>query len=96
MPRARRARGREGSRGALDQASAVVAEFPKTAIIAQGHTDSTGSDAHNQSLSERRASSVVNHLMAQGIANEYCPAYQNVTKWDADSTRVMAPIPPGG
>lgn len=60
----------EGSRGALDQASAVFAEFPKTAIIAQGHTDSTGSDAHNQSLSERRASSVVNHLMAQGIASE--------------------------
>ncbi len=33
---------------------------------------------------------------AQAIANEYCPEYQNVTKWDADSTRVMAPIPPGG
>jgi len=33
---------------------------------------------------------------AQGIANEYCPEYQNVTKWDADSTRVMAPIPPSG
>lgn len=51
----------------LNKAAEVFAEFPKTAIIAQGHTDSTGSDDHNQQLSERRAMSVRNFLSSQGI-----------------------------
>ncbi|QAY84541.1 OmpA family protein [Pseudomonas arsenicoxydans] len=33
-----------------------------------GHTDSVGSDAYNQALSERRASSVAAYLLSQGIA----------------------------
>jgi len=33
-----------------------------------GHTDSVGSDSYNQSLSERRASSVAEYLLAQGVA----------------------------
>lgn len=32
-----------------------------------GHTDSVGSDAYNQALSERRARSVANYLTAQGV-----------------------------
>jgi outer membrane protein OmpA-like peptidoglycan-associated protein len=55
------------SRAALDEAAAVFQEFPKTAIIAQGHTDSTGSEPYNQALSERRADAVVRHLVAQGV-----------------------------
>ncbi|ANM28489.1 hypothetical protein ABI59_00875 [Acidobacteria bacterium Mor1] len=55
------------SRSAIDQAAAVFQEFPKTAIIAQGHTDSTGSDSHNQGLSERRADAVINYLASQGV-----------------------------
>jgi len=55
------------SRGALDQAAGVFAEYPKTAIIAQGHTDSTGDDEHNQRLSERRADSVASYLVARGV-----------------------------
>lgn len=55
------------SRSAIDEAAAVFIEYPKTAIIAQGHTDSTGSDAHNQQLSERRADSVRSYLVAQGV-----------------------------
>ena len=51
----------------LNQAAEVFVEFPKTAIIAQGHTDSTGTDDHNQQLSERRAMSVRNYLSSQGI-----------------------------
>jgi outer membrane protein OmpA-like peptidoglycan-associated protein len=51
----------------LVQATNVFLEFPKTAIIAQGHTDSTGSDQHNQSLSERRASSVADYLIGRGV-----------------------------
>jgi outer membrane protein OmpA-like peptidoglycan-associated protein len=33
-----------------------------------GHTDSVGTDAYNQGLSERRASSVVEYLLTQGLA----------------------------
>jgi outer membrane protein OmpA-like peptidoglycan-associated protein len=58
------------SRSAIDQAAAVFVEYPKTAIIAQGHTDSTGTDAHNQQLSERRADSVMSYLVAQGVGSD--------------------------
>ena len=30
----------------------MFTEYPKTAILAQGHTDSTGSEQHNQNLSD--------------------------------------------
>lgn len=55
------------ARDALNDASQVFMEFPKTAIVVQGHTDSTGSEEHNQSLSERRAQSVVAYLTGKGI-----------------------------
>ncbi|MDH3626032.1 MAG: OmpA family protein [Acidobacteriota bacterium] len=55
------------SYSALEQAAAVLVEYKKTAIISQGHTDSTGSDEHNQGLSERRAQSVARYLMENGI-----------------------------
>lgn len=41
----------------------------KTAII-NGHTDSTGSAAYNQKLSEKRAVSVKNEIVKQGISSE--------------------------
>ena len=46
----------------------VLAEYDKTDILVAGHTDSTGSDATNQALSERRAGAVQNILLAQGVA----------------------------
>ena len=55
------------ARGALGQAADVFLEYPKTAIIAQGHTDSTGSETFNQDLSERRAGAVANYLIGQGV-----------------------------
>jgi len=57
----------QASRGNLEQAASVFIEYGKTAIIAQGHTDSTGSDEHNQGLSERRAQSVMNYLVGVGV-----------------------------
>jgi outer membrane protein OmpA-like peptidoglycan-associated protein len=55
------------ARGALDDAATVFQEYKKTAIIVQGHTDATGTEEHNQSLSERRAQSVVAYLTGKGI-----------------------------
>lgn len=51
----------------LESVAIVLKEFNKTAIRVAGHTDSTGSDSHNQTLSEKRASSVGQYLISQGI-----------------------------
>jgi len=57
-----------GSRDELDEFAAVMNRYPKTAILVQGHTDSTGSAGYNQALSERRANAVRNHLAARNVA----------------------------
>src|SRR5687768_3833440 len=54
-------------RGALQDVAGVLEEYPKTAVVVQGHTDATGSEEHNQSLSERRASAVRNQLVNEGV-----------------------------
>ena len=51
----------------LDSVILVLQEFNQTVIVSAGHTDSRGSDAYNQALSERRANSVKEYLQAQGI-----------------------------
>lgn len=51
----------------LNGVAAVLKEYEKTIIEVAGHTDSTGSDAYNQRLSERRAQSVAEYLQGQGI-----------------------------
>lgn len=55
------------ARAALADSATVINEYNKTAVIVQGHTDSTGSDEHNQALSERRAKSVENELVSRGV-----------------------------
>ena len=52
----------------LDEFAAVMLDYPKTAILIQGHTDSTGSEEYNTKLSERRAQSVFNHLALRDVA----------------------------
>jgi len=51
----------------LNSVGKVLAEFDQTVVEVAGHTDSTGSDAYNQSLSERRAGSVGSYLNSQGV-----------------------------
>ena len=41
-----------------------------SSITIVGHTDSVGSDAYNQGLSERRAASTADYLVARGIPRE--------------------------
>ena len=54
----------------LTSVSKVVTEFDQTVVEVAGHTDSTGSDAYNQGLSERRATSVANYLRNQGVIQQ--------------------------
>ena len=51
----------------LNAVATVLNGFPETSVVVTGHTDSTGSAAHNQRLSERRAMAVVRYLQAQGV-----------------------------
>jgi outer membrane protein OmpA-like peptidoglycan-associated protein len=45
----------------------VLQEFEKTMIVSAGYTDSTGSDAYNQQLSEDRANSVASYLKTKQV-----------------------------
>lgn len=51
----------------LDAVAVVLKKYNKSLIDVFGYTDSTGSAAHNQALSERRAASVGQYLTSQGI-----------------------------
>ncbi|MCP4490538.1 MAG: OmpA family protein [Gammaproteobacteria bacterium] len=53
----------------LDSVVLVLNEFSKTIIVVAGHTDSKGSKASNQSLSERRASAVSEYLMSKQVVD---------------------------
>ena len=51
----------------LNDVATVLKDYPSTYIDVYGHTDSDGSDAYNQGLSERRAQSVASYLSTQGV-----------------------------
>ena len=51
----------------LEDLAGVLEEYDKTAVVVQGHTDSTGSEEHNLELSERRAEAVRRYLATLGI-----------------------------
>lgn len=54
----------------LNSVAKVMKEYNKTVVEVAGHTDSTGSDSYNQSLSERRAGAVAQYLRSQNIGSE--------------------------
>jgi outer membrane protein OmpA-like peptidoglycan-associated protein len=59
---------RAGAREKLAKVAGILLAYPGLNIAVEGHTDSTGSDGYNQSLSERRAASVRDYLVSQSIA----------------------------
>ncbi len=54
-------------RPTLDQVAQVLSEYNQTYVDVLGHTDSSGTDAYNQTLSERRAASVADYLSRNGV-----------------------------
>jgi outer membrane protein OmpA-like peptidoglycan-associated protein len=65
------------AREKLSKLSGVLLGFPgEYKLEIEGHTDSTGSDAYNQKLSESRAESVRNFLVEQGIPADRIPSTQ--------------------
>lgn len=72
----------------LDQLVKVLNEYPDTDIELQGHTDSRGSEAYNQTLSERRAGAVSSYLASRGINNTRLSTKgfgETMPKYDNDS-----------
>jgi len=57
-----------GFRDTLDTVAISLNKFPNSLIDVYGHTDSTGSDAYNQTLSENRARVVADYLADKGVA----------------------------
>ena len=57
----------ESDKQTLTQTARRLTELNFVSGVAEGHTDSVGSDAYNQSLSERRAQAVVDFLASLGI-----------------------------
>jgi OOP family OmpA-OmpF porin len=51
----------------LDQAIDALKRYPEIKVELDGHTDSIGTDAYNQKLSERRAQIVYDYLTSHGI-----------------------------
>ena len=55
---------------ALNNVASTLREYNQTIVEVSGHTDSIGSEAVNQRLSEQRAASVGNYLIGQGLQRE--------------------------
>jgi outer membrane protein OmpA-like peptidoglycan-associated protein len=54
----------------LDSVALVLDEYTSTLVTVAGYTDNTGTDAYNQGLSEKRASTVALYLHSRGVATE--------------------------
>jgi OOP family OmpA-OmpF porin len=54
----------------LDETAEQLKRLQFMTGVAEGHTDSTGSEAHNQRLSERRARAVMDYLATKGVASD--------------------------
>ena len=61
---------RSESKTALNELIAVLHDNPNVTIEMASHTDRWGSDAYNINLSERRAKSVVDYLVENGISRD--------------------------
>ncbi len=60
----------------LDKLGSILVEYPDTNVVVVGHTDSTGSDIYNMTLSQNRANAVTNFFMQKGLG-----ADRFTTKW---------------
>lgn len=90
--------------GVLDRVAETLKEYDQTLIEVAGHTDSVGSEAYNQKLSERRAQAVADYLISRGVsgtrlmvigAGESHPVASNETEAGrAENRRVELTIVP--
>ena len=79
----------DSAKASLDKVATVFDSYPKTNILVEGHTDDTGTDAYNMTLSEQRAEAVSSYLESKGVRKkrftikwygESQPKYPNTTE----------------
>ncbi len=85
-----------GSPKVLDDVASVLLKYPEYSLTMAGHTDNVGEDKMNLALSERRAKTCFDYLVAKGVpANrlshagygETQPVADNATKAGRDKNR---------
>jgi outer membrane protein OmpA-like peptidoglycan-associated protein len=57
-----------GAKEKMAKVSGILLAYPTLHLVLEGHTDSTGSDEYNLELSRRRADSVRDYLVSNGIS----------------------------
>ena len=57
----------QATKSNLDQLAKTLNKYDDTDILIEGHTDSSGEDSYNQTLSEKRASAVEHYLQSQQV-----------------------------
>lgn len=76
------------SSATLNKLAGIFKEYPDTNILVEGHTDNTGADDYNMTLSKQRANSVTSFLSDKGVSSgrfttnwygENQPKYDNST-----------------
>ncbi len=55
------------SQETLNKLAGIFKEYPNTNILVEGHTDNTGSESYNYTLSKNRAQAVTGYLVDNGI-----------------------------
>lgn len=68
------------SQTTLNKLADIFKEYPQSNILVEGHTDNTGSDSYNLTLSKNRAQAVTGYLVDNGIDRG-----RFTTKWYGES-----------
>jgi outer membrane protein OmpA-like peptidoglycan-associated protein len=84
------------SQSKLSELAGILNKYPDTYILIEGHTDSSGSPGHNNTLSKSRADAVATYLEGKSVADqrmrtkwygERQPKYPNDTKDNMSKNR---------
>ncbi|MBP8792516.1 MAG: OmpA family protein [Lutibacter sp.] len=71
----------------LSKLAAILVEYPDTNVIIAGHTDSSGADAYNMTLSKNRANSVTDFFTSKGLSkNRFTTSWFGEEQPVADNT----------